>query len=299
MEIRVYENKDFKPLVTLLKKYHDLDHFTADLVNEKVYEDPQYDPGLMYVCEENKKMIGFMQGVEREIRGEKLGYIKLMVVDKSHRRRGMAREMYLRLEKSFKEKGIQKVRIYDVPFNYLMPGIDPRYTPALCFAQRLGFSRFADTSNLTVEVQNQDWSTREQEEKLKQFNIEVRRVGDDDRSNLLKFIDAEFPLWHAEVENSFRSIPTAVHIALLNGEIKAFSGHNGNNYGTGWFGPMGTHPDLRGKGIGGILLKRCLQDIKDWGLKYAIIPWVGPIDFYSHYANAVLDRVFWRYEKVL
>jgi mycothiol synthase len=299
MEIRPYENKDFKSLVTLLKKHHERDHLTAELVNEKVYEDPQYDPDLIFVGEENKKLIGFMQGVRREIRGEKLGYIKLMVVDKSYRRKGIARDLFLKLEKIFKENGVQKVRIYDVPFNYLMPGIDPRYTPALCFAQRMGFSRFADTSNLIVDVQNQDWSTAGQEEKLKPFNIEVRRVGDEDKSNLLKFIDAEFPLWHAEVENSFKSNPVAVHIALLNGEIKAFSGHNGNNYGTGWFGPMGTHPDLRGKGIGGILLKRCLQDIKDWGLKSAIIPWVGPIDFYSHYANAVLDRVFWRYEKVL
>jgi GNAT superfamily N-acetyltransferase len=34
----------------------------------------------------------------------------------------------------------------------------------------------------------------------------------------------------------------------------------------GWFGPMGTHPDLRGLGIGSILLKRCLKDMKRNGL---------------------------------
>jgi len=66
----------------------------------------------------------------------------------------------------------------------------------------------------------------------------------------------------------------------------------------GW-NAAGTHPDLRGKGIGGILLKRCLQDMKDWELETSIIPWVGPIRFYSYYANAVVNRVFWRYEKKL
>ena len=98
---------------------------------------------------------------------------------------------------------------------------------------------------------------------------------------------------------SFNSDPIAIHVALVAGEVQAFSGHNGNNIGMGWFGPMGTDPSLRGKGIGEVLLKRCLQDMKDWGLKTSIIPWVGPIGFYAHFANAVISRVFWRFEKRL
>ena len=77
------------------------------------------------------------------------------------------------------------------------------------------------------------------------------------------------------------------------------SDHNTNNFGTGWFGPMGTHPDLRGMGIGEILLKRCLQDMKEEGLEYSTIPWVAPIAFYSHYCYAMIERVFWRFEKSL
>jgi len=309
MEIRVFSYNDFNQAVSLLDASFDYDTMTTSLLKEKIYDDPEYDAETVLIATEKNIMIGFMQGVMREIRGETIGYIKLMAVNGAVRRRGIGRRMYLRLEEHFRKKGADKVRIYDVPFNYFMPGIDPRYTPALCFAMRMGFERFADTSNLSVELQTQDWSTKSEEERLKPAlskvetmkdeRIDIRRAGEADKAALMEFIDTEFPLWRAEVETAFKSKPIAMHIALLNGKVKAFSGHNGNNIGTGWFGPMGTHSDLRGKGIGGILLKRCLGDMKDWGLTHGIIPWVGPIDFYAHYANAVVERVFWRYEKRL
>jgi mycothiol synthase len=79
----------------------------------------------------------------------------------------------------------------------------------------------------------------------------------------------------------------------------AFSAHEGNNKGTGWFGPMGTSAELREKGAGSILLKKCLKDMKEMGFVKAIIPWVGPIPFYMHHVNSKVERVFWRYEKIL
>ena len=78
----------------------------------------------------------------------------------------------------------------------------------------------------------------------------------------------------------------------------AFSAYETNNKGTGWFGPMGTTEKARGKGVGGILLKRCINDLKKSGFEKAIIPWVGPIPFYMHYINSPVKRIFWRYEKI-
>ncbi len=85
----------------------------------------------------------------------------------------------------------------------------------------------------------------------------------------------------------------------MNGEIIAFSEFETNNKGTGWFGPMSTSVNARGKGVGGVLLKRCMNEMKKMGFKTSIIPWVGPISFYMHYINSPVDRVFWRYEKKL
>jgi mycothiol synthase len=62
---------------------------------------------------------------------------------------------------------------------------------------------------------------------------------------------------------------------------------------------MGTTPPCRGLGIGRILLWRCLNDLRDAGHETAVIPWVGPIGFYSRHCDCVLERVFWRYRIAL
>ncbi len=295
--LRNFNENDIPTMLSLSNKHMEFDQLTEVLLREKILEDPAYNPDLVFVYEINGEMIGYIAGVTREIRGEKIGYVKLMVVAQSYRRQGYGSELYHALENKFKELGMEKIRVYDVPFNYFMPGIDPRYTPALAFFETMGFKRFGDTSNLTVDLLNQTFDTQEEEKQLLGQGIEIRRANYEDREALLEFIHEHFDLWRYEVLNAYNSLPIAIHIAIHQGKIKAFSAHNGNNFGTGWFGPMGTHPDLRGKGIGSILLKRCLQDMKDWGLEKSIIPWVGPIRFYSYYVNAMVERVFWRYEK--
>ena len=297
--IRSYQNNDLKALTTFFKNNMKFDSITEGLLDEKLSGDPYWDPNKALISYEGDEILGFMHGVIRDIRGTRYGYIKLMAVDKLFRRKGIARSLYQQLESQFKEEQVDVVRIYDVPMNYFMPGIDPRYTEAVCFALRMGFKRFGDTSNLTVDLDQSDWLTVEEEKALLSHGIEIKRPAISDRHSVINFVKEEWALWTNEIEMAFKDDSPSIHVAYLQGKIKAFSAHNGNNKGTGWFGPMGTHPDLRGKGIGSILLKRCLRDMKAWGQKTSVIPWVGPIDFYAHHANARVDRVFWRYEKQL
>lgn len=297
--IRTYHENDLTALTDFLNANFEYDSISVELLNEKLEGDPNWDAQKVLICHDRDHILGFMQGVIRDIRETRYAYIKLMAVDQAHRRKGIARVMYQELEKVFSDEKVNVVRIYDVPMNYFMPGIDPRYTAAVCFALRMGFQRFGDTANLLVDLAPSNWSTIEEEKMLKSENIEISRPTKKELQEILAFVEDDWVLWKYEVEMAFRDRPPSIHVAYLDGKIKAFSAHNGNNKGTGWFGPMGTHPDLRGKGIGGILLKRCLKDMKDMGMKSAVIPWVGPIDFYSHHANARVDRVFWRFEKQL
>ena len=298
-QIRTYRPEDLSAITEFLNANLDYDSLNESLLKEKLMEDPNWEPKKALICNDNDKILGFMQGVIRDIRGIRYGYIKLMAVDKNYRRQGIARRLYEKLEGSFRSDNVDVVRIYDVPMNYFMPGIDPRYTEALCFAMRTGFIRFGDSVNLTVNLNESDWDTSEEEKALKILGIEVRRVEAHEKQKVIDFVKEEWALWTHEVEVAFKDNPPSIHVAKLHGKIKAFSAHNGNNKGTGWFGPMGTHPDLRGKGIGNILLKRCLNDMKLMGQKSAIIPWVDHLDFYVHHTNARVDRVFWRYEKQL
>ncbi|HME82719.1 MAG TPA: GNAT family N-acetyltransferase [Candidatus Eremiobacteraceae bacterium] len=60
----------------------------------------------------------------------------------------------------------------------------------------------------------------------------------------------------------------------------------------GIFGPVGVNPALRGKHIGCVLTRRALESIKRLGYTRAVIPRVGPIEFYRRCCNAQLaDQV--------
>lgn len=64
--------------------------------------------------------------------------------------------------------------------------------------------------------------------------------------------------------------------------------------GVGMFGPMGVDPVLRGKGVGCVLAQRALLSLKDLGFRQALIPAVGPVDFYERCCGA---RVVQRLER--
>jgi len=275
------------------------DSMNPTLLREKLEGDPMADEELCLSAYYNNQLVGMMFAVRRDVRGQQLGYIKLMGVHKDSRRNKIATRLYEIAEQRLKDKGAETIRFYDVPLNYFMPGIDPRYTPAICFALKLGFKQFGESINMVTDLEELDLDTSVEEINLQKQGVLVRRATKDDDAQLKELLSEEWQLWNNEVDMAMADDPPSVHIAFINGKLRAFSVHNGNNKGTGWFGPMGTHPDMRGKGVGTILLKRCLLDMRNQGHKKAIIPWVAPIAFYSHFVNARIERVFWRMEKQL
>lgn len=299
LNIRKYSDNDFEAVLHLLNENSCYDNFSELLLKEKIYDDPDFLPEQILVAVDNGLVIAFMLGVKRTVRGLKLGYIKLMAVEKSFRRSGIASQMYSKLEKVFKLAGVSSVRIYDTPLNYFMPGIDPRYTEAVCFALKHGFTHVGDACNMKVNLDSQTWETEKETKNLKKEKIVISRAVEADKKEVIEFVSRKWELWKYELEMAFRSFPFPVFIARKEGAVIAFAVYDGNNIGTAWFGPMGTDESLRGKGIGKILLYMCLSDLKKKGFHMAVIPWVAPIAFYSHYAQAVIDRVFWRFEKKL
>lgn len=68
--------------------------------------------------------------------------------------------------------------------------------------------------------------------------------------------------------------------------------HDGNNAGRGWFGPTGTLPAHRGRGLGAALLLACLLDIQAAGHNYCQVAWIGPRAFYDKIAGIDNERHF-------
>jgi len=297
MNIRPINDTDIEVALALWNRSARFDQMTPELFEEKVFDDPDFRPELTLVAEEQKRLAGFIMGLVRHFNDDKVGFIKLLVVDPAQQRRGLGSELLQRLETALWNAGASHIRILDSSPNYLQPGLDPRYTEAVIFFEHHGYKRFAEALNLEVDLTSRDFTTGMMEEQLRTKGIEIRRAIMGDREDLMRLLERHWKAWIPEVERTLLNYPVTLHIAVQQNRVVGFSAYDGNNLNTGWFGPMGTDPAMQGKGVGGVLLLRCLQDIKAQGHRFAVIPWVGPYRFYSNYAGAKISRVFWRYKK--
>lgn len=299
MVIKEFTEQDISLTAKFCRENMHLDIMPDFLLKEKTIGDSDFRSDLTLLAFEENAPVGFIQGLIREREQGKVGYIKLLAVQHEYRRKEIGSKLYNLIEDKFIQENIKQIRVYETYPNYFMPGVDPFYTEAVAFFERHKFKKFNDTSNLVSDLTNQNFSTEDEENKLLNDNIVCRRASIEDKKAIIEWTEKNFKAWIGEISEAFNNSPVSLFIAELNGKVEAFSAYEVNNKGTGWFGPMGTTSNLRGKGIGGILLKKCLLAMKEIGFNKAIIPWVGPIPFYLHYCNAKVSRVFWRYEKFL
>ncbi len=267
---RLAEGDELLPLLNRCLRY---DPLTPALLREKLEQGPAY------VWDEDG-LRGFCHGVPS-------GSIKLIAVDPGWRRRGIGSRL---LQAVVAELPPGRLRAIENVPNYLVPGLDVRYTEAILFFERHGFTKFGECFNLTCDV-------TDAEAKPAPPGFEVRRATVADGPLIMAFLQEHFAGWQSEVQTMLGNAPISLHLAFQQDELLGFAGTDGNNLGTGWFGPMGTHPERRNTGVGGVLLSRCLEDFKHQGLTRCTIPWVGPWRFYARQCGATIDRVFWRYER--
>lgn len=297
MNLRRLERADSTDVLALWNRTVRFDALTEALLEEKIWDDPDFDRDLNYVLENDQGLVGMGVGVIRQLQHEQRGYIKLLLIEKKHQRQGWGGRLLQEIEAGLTKRGVDEIRICESAPNYLTPGIDVRYTKSLFFFEKQGYERIGETYNLDVDLTAAKLDTGEKEQELAEKGIAVRRAKHGDRSGVLSLLDEHWAAWKPEIERCFRQDPISLHIAAQDENVLGFSAYDTNNLNTGWFGPMGTAPEARGLGIGGVLLLRCLQDQKGQGHAQAIIPWVGPIRFYAHYAGAEIARIFYRYRK--
>ncbi|WP_320069191.1 GNAT family N-acetyltransferase [Micromonospora sp. RTGN7] len=231
-----------------------------------------------------------------------LGHVDLVAVDPQLRRRGIGRALLTRAERALAEGGATEVLLAGNPPYYAWPGIDVRYTPAVCAALALGYGQDRTAWNMTADL-SYDGSpalrtTEPAERRLAERGIAVRRAELADLPALADFARSNFGgVWDAELAGSVGRPGAGAHLAERDGRILGFAAWGSSR--PSWFGPMGTAPEAAGSGIGGVLLRRCLRDQRDEGAESAQIGWVGPVPFYSGSAGARIERVFFLYRKVL
>jgi len=231
-----------------------------------------------------------------------VGHIDLVAVLPQRRRGGVGRALLTRVEALLAELGAGELRICGNEPYYAWPGIDVRYTPAICAATALGYQQCGTGWNMTADLSEGSPALRDtapDEQRLAAQGITVRRATVDDLPGLVAFATDTFGgAWPDEIVDSVGRGGAGCHLAVRDdGQILGFASYGSSR--PSWFGPMGTAPATRGLGIGGLLLRRCLREQRAAGHRWAQIGWAGPVGFYADSVGARIERVFMLYQKTL
>ncbi|HEX3758604.1 MAG TPA: GNAT family N-acetyltransferase [Kofleriaceae bacterium] len=222
--------------------------------------------------------------------------IRVLAVAPAARRRGAGGALLAACEAAARDAGQTMLRTLDQPGNYLAPGIDERNVETVAWLERRGWRRLAEPRlNVRIDVQGNPRVSAARAAELAAAaaarGYEVRRARPDERG-LLDAVAAEFGgAWPFELARALGGEPPGVHVAVQDGAYCGFAAHDGNNRGLGWFGPTGTWPAHRGRGLGEALLMACLVDVAARHAQCEVA-WIGPRPFYDKVAGVAADRRF-------
>ena len=270
------------------------DAVSPALFHEKVWGEPV---GTALAARDRGAVVGLAVGVLWPVPGEVRGSVRLLAVAPEARRRGVATALVRRLAGTLRQQGATSLRLAEAAPNYLTPGVDERYASGRAFAAASGFRETGRSVNLGVDLAAQDWQTGPDEARLAGVGIAVRRASAADRAPLAAVLAAHWPAWEPEVDLALGR--GTLHLAAQGGRAVGFAAHGATNAEAGWFGPMGTVPETRGLGVGAVLLRRCLADLRGRGLGHATVAWAAALPFYERVAGATVERAFRRFERAL
>ena len=307
---------------------------TAPVVREKLFAGNGVRAGQAIGAFSDGNLLGLLAQAGR--------WIKILAVHPQARRQGIGTTLLQTARAWLNQQPQQpatantrpKLRCGDHPGNYLAPGIDARDDAGAAFLRARGFVEVGRNLNLKAPVRDNPVLRAEyiaeKQAAVQALGYRVRRATAADAPALLAMVTSAFHrVWAYEVARALGpglggeaalhtpDLPegASVHIALStadtgvsmgtgDGEIVAFAAHDGNNRGLGWFGPTGTLPAHRGKGIGEVLLLHCLHDVEKAHAAQpasrpdaGVIAWVGPVEYYARSCGAVPDRHFMVYEE--
>lgn len=307
MDLRDLSEADLPAALDLCRATLPLDTFTPELLRRRLLGEPHRVPAYQLCLWDGARLAGLLLAGTRQLgdrpalfhRGRHEGVLQLVAVDPGQRRRGLATQLLAELETRMRDAGLAWLRVGNFAPSYFWPGVDVRYTPGLCFLLSRGFHRRGDAVNMEVDLSARDWGTAAEEERLAAAGFTIRRLAPADRAAFAEWLQADWgPFWHWEGLSTYENDPISCFVALKDGQIRAFACYNTSSF-PHVFGPTGTAEDQRWQGLGRVLLYRCLADMRAQGFERAEIGWVGPLQFYSRTAGAVISRVFFWLEKEL
>lgn len=287
MEIRPYRGADEEALLELWNLAMPADAIDQSTFRTKVLLDANFRPGGLLLAEEEAGLGGFVLSLTRQVplflQGlePELGWITAFGVHPGRRRRGLGRALFDAAEDRMAGLGRRSLLISPYTPNYLIPGVDTAaYPEAMGFLQSEGWqvrsrpiSMHADLTGSQIPPHILDLERQLAEGE----GVRIRPVRAADLPDLLPFVSGTFGWdWFRLAQQSLLEMfgrgsdELAFLVAEQGGRIVGYCQQRRER-----FGPFGVAPEMRGKGIGRVLLFRCLAIMQTRGFHCAWFLWTG------------------------
>ena len=193
---------------------------------------------------------------------------------------------------------------------YLVPGVPEQSPAARKLFHACGWQEVSRRISLRVPLSQQrsvgpgkeNFGAKASRTMAGAFHIRLAETTD--RAAASSFIHSVFSAsWGEEVAPSFDEKTSGAFCSLLwdqdANKILGFAAVGATN--TGWFGPMGVHPEHRRRGFGSRLVQHACNESRRRGLKQLMFPWINENEaFYRRVLDTRVERiVFLKTEKQL
>ncbi len=286
MQIRAYQGRDEAELLDVWHRAMTHDRISADLFRTQVLLDANFHPDNLPVAIVDGRVVGFVLCLTRQVPyflqglDEAEAWITAFGVHPDYRGQGVGSALF---DAVISKLRAQQRKIVDIsPYvpNYFVPGIDTRaYPDTIRFLQeRMGFvtlyqaiSMGADLSGFQIPPQIQaridDAEARD--------GLSIRPIEPADIPDLTPFLIEHFGWdWFRFAQSYlleyFGDSPHRICflIARERGVVVGFCQQRNER-----FGPFGVRPDCRNRGIGRMLLFKCLEMMSAKQVFYAYFLW--------------------------
>jgi GNAT superfamily N-acetyltransferase len=289
--IRSYNSGEEGNIIKLWNASLPHDQICQGVFNRKILLDPNFDPAGLIIAEEIKtqELIGFIYCITRKLPVDadgplepEKGWIPAMGVrNREWMNVGVGQALMEAAETYFKGKERQMIIASSYSPNYFFQGIDRDNYPAnYTLFEVNGYKCIEESVSMGIDLYSYVTpdSVLEKERELEREGYKFCYLRVDQVISLFKYIKQyHSPGWVRLVRVLLHSTDDWERVSVVTycDEVVGFNRFSDPDLVIERFGPFGVKPDLRGKGIGKVLLARCLDTMKRKGVHFAWFQWTN------------------------
>jgi GNAT superfamily N-acetyltransferase len=248
--------------------------------------DPNFDPAGCLIAEVDGEVRGFLLSLVRRVPFFGDGYepdrswITAFGVEPAFQGQGLGSTLLDAAINRLRQLGRASVALAPYVPNYFTPGADvAAYAAGVDFLTQRGFDMIERPISMRAELTGFRIPPAicERATSLQADGMHIHPMTPADIVPLLEFIASNFTWdWRREAAGVLEDLYhgdsrfVGMVIARHDGEILGYAQHRGER-----FGPFGVRPDLRGRGIGRVLLAATLREMLMKNLHAAWFLWTG------------------------